>query len=92
MRKIILSGDIQIPEGDLEAVRAALPAHIAATRAEPGCIIFEVSEDPHDPCRFRVYEEFDSMASFDEHQRRAAASDWSEVTRNVVRNYTIEEK
>ncbi len=33
---ILLTGHIDVPAGRLEAVRAALPRHIASTRAESG--------------------------------------------------------
>ena len=91
MKKIILYGYIQVPEKDLEAVKSALPAHIAATRAEPGCMVFKVTEDLDDPCRFRVYEEFDSRVSFEKHQERVSKADWSRITQNVARDYSVEE-
>ncbi|WP_404819203.1 putative quinol monooxygenase, partial [Vibrio tritonius] len=32
--------------------------HKALTRAEAGCLVFEVTQNPDNPLRFDVYEEF----------------------------------
>ncbi|MDQ1197833.1 antibiotic biosynthesis monooxygenase family protein [Agrobacterium sp. SORGH_AS 787] len=40
--KIYLSGYLDVPEDRREAVADALPHHIELTRAEPGCLSFEV--------------------------------------------------
>lgn len=90
MSKIILSGYIIVPEPDLEAVQEKLPEHILKTREEEGCLVFNVDQDPADPCRFQVYEEFKNNAAFEFHQARVGASEWGEVTRNVKRHYMIE--
>ena len=64
MKEVILSGFIIVPESDLAAVREALPRHMAATKAEPGCIVFSVKEHEREPGRFEVYEEFESKEAF----------------------------
>jgi len=88
---IKLTGYIDIPAERLEAVKAALPIHIALTRAEPGNLTFEVTENPDNPLRFDVSETFTDQAAFDFHQTRAAASDWAEITEGLPRSYKIEE-
>ena len=88
---IRLTGYIHVPANRLDAVTAALPEHIALTRAEPGCLSFEVTPDPDHPGRFSVAELFTDRAAFDAHQARAGASHWAEVTAGIPRHYTIEE-
>lgn len=88
---IKLSGYIDIPADRLDAVAAALPEHIALTRAEPGCLSFEVTPDPAHPGRFAVAELFLDLVSFEAHQARAGASPWAEVTAGIARHYQIEE-
>ncbi|NOD77979.1 MULTISPECIES: putative quinol monooxygenase [unclassified Ruegeria] len=89
-QRVFLKGHIDVPPDRLEAVRAALPLHISLTRAEEGCISFEVVEDQATPGRFMVSEVFATQAAFDAHQARAKASDWFQVTQGIPRNYTIE--
>jgi quinol monooxygenase YgiN len=91
MSKVVLSGHILVSEGALAAVREALPVHRELTRAESGCLVFNVDEDPNQVGKFDVYEEFDSQKAFKKHQERVAASEWGNVSRDAERFYTVEE-
>lgn len=69
-------------------VRAALDTHIALTRAETGCLAFEVVQSD-DPMVWTVSERFTDAAAFEAHQTRAAASDWAHKTQGIARDYRI---
>lgn len=88
---IRLTGYIDVPADRLAAVATALPDHIALTRAEPGCLSFDVTPDPTHPGRFTVAERFTDRAAFDAHQDRAGASPWAEITAGIARTYQVEE-
>ncbi|WP_299653560.1 putative quinol monooxygenase [uncultured Tateyamaria sp.] len=75
-------------EDEAARVRAALPQHVQLTRAEPGCIRFDVTPTD-DPLVWTVSEEFTDPAAFDAHQTRAGASDWARATAGIARDYTI---
>ncbi|WP_170759713.1 putative quinol monooxygenase [Ruegeria lacuscaerulensis] len=87
--KVSLKGRITVPSDRLEQVRAALPDHIALTRAEPGCLSFEVAEDADIPGQFNVSEVFENQAAFDAHQERTKESAWFEITQGIPREYSI---
>ncbi|MUZ71129.1 antibiotic biosynthesis monooxygenase [Agrobacterium vitis] len=89
MTKVFLDGHIDVTEDRLEAVKAALPEHIALTRAEPGCLSFNVEACPTVAGRFIVSEVFVDKAAFDAHQQRTKASNWFTVTQGIARDYTI---
>ena len=89
MSKIILKGFIVVPEADLCSVQEELKNHIKLTLEEPGCIVFEVTQNESNPFRFEVYEEFKDNASFDIHLARVKASHWGKVALNVERHYKI---
>ncbi|MCL1051778.1 antibiotic biosynthesis monooxygenase [Shewanella abyssi] len=89
MSKVILSGYILVEESELTIIKDALLTHIELTKNEPGCIVFEVSQDSDHSHRFNVYEEFIDDTSFKAHQSRVANSKWGEVTVNVERHYQI---
>ena len=91
MPKIILSGHIEVSEEELDQVRDALPIHIAKTRAETGCLIFEVTESADQLGVFTVCEEFISKEAFELHQRHVKESEWGTLTKNVKRKYVIKE-
>lgn len=89
MGNIVLQGFIIVPPSELTMVKAELATHIGLTRAELGCLIFEVTQDPLNPCRFDVYEEFADQAAFQAHQARVKSSRWGKITVNVERHYTV---
>jgi quinol monooxygenase YgiN len=71
-------------------VAMALPDHIRLTRAETGCVSFDVTPT-QDPLIWDVCEIFTDRAAFDAHQARSAASDWAAQTAGIRRAYTITE-
>ncbi|SDO96579.1 Quinol monooxygenase YgiN [Microbacterium sp. ru370.1] len=84
-----LTGELRCADAaELDRVLTHLPAHVALTRAEPGCVSFDV--DPTgDPLVWRVEERFVDEAAFDAHQRRVAASTWGAETAGIERRYEI---
>ena len=89
MGKVFLDGHLEVPPEHIHAVLAALPEHIELTRAEPGCLRFEVTQSADDPTRFLVSEVFADEPAFDAHQQRARASTWTKVTAGMLRHYNI---
>lgn len=89
--KIGLTGYIDVPRSRLAEVTAALSEHIRLTRAETGCISFNVTPDPDHAGRFNVAEVFINQSAFDLHQSRTANSNWAHVAKGIARNYQIEE-
>ncbi len=91
MNKIVLKGYIEVPEDKVDVVKEELTHHIKKTRAEDGCIAFEVVQDTENNLKFTVYEEFTDKEAFDKHQERAKESDWGKLTRDYKREYEIKE-
>lgn len=75
-------------EEEAARVRTALDDHIRLTRAEAGCVSFNVTATD-DPLVWQVAEEFTNPAAFEAHQVRAGASDWARQTAGIARDYTI---
>jgi quinol monooxygenase YgiN len=91
LSKVTLKGYILVPDADLPAVRNELARHIAMTREEAGCLVFEVSQDEDNRNRFNVYEEFRDRSAFRFHQARVSGSEWGRITASVERHYRIED-
>ena len=89
MPTVTLSGYIEVPDADLEAVLQHLPRHIEATLRELGCLLFQVVRCAVNANRFNVKEEFADQEAFEAHQARVKNSEWGAVTRNVARHYTV---
>lgn len=81
---------ICMTQEELAAVQSHLAAHLALTRAEPGCLTFEVSPTD-DPMIYEVMEAFRDRASFDAHQARTRESAWFAATRGILRDFRMEE-
>lgn len=73
---------------DIQLVETHLSAHLRLTRAEPGCISFDVTQ-ADDPLIWRVEELFVDRAAFDFHQQRTRASEWFTATAAIPRDYEI---
>lgn len=87
--RITLSGDLVCADAAQAAlVERLLPAHIARTREEPGCLAFDV-ECTDDPLVWRVAEQFADQAAFDAHQARVAGSERGLETADIRREYTV---
>ena len=86
---VTLSGHVVVPDADIAIIKAHLPTHIRLSRAEAGCVSFNVCIDPENPNRYLVEEEFIDQAAFDTHQARVKASDWGKATAHLAREYQI---
>ena len=86
-----LTGYLDIDPSCLEEIRAAMPDHIRLSRAEPGCLSFELRFDRQCSTRLLVEEVFCDRAAFEAHQARMLASPWAEITRGIARHYQISE-
>lgn len=89
MGKIILTGYVLIPEGELEILREAIKQHIKLTLAEPGCLEFSLIQSAENPLKYSLYEEFVDQAAFDFHQIRTKNSMWTKLSQNVERHFSI---
>jgi RimJ/RimL family protein N-acetyltransferase/quinol monooxygenase YgiN len=86
---VTLSGELRCTDdGQADRVRAHLPEHVRSTRAEPGCLAFDVNPTDR-PGVWRVEERFIDEAAFDAHQRRVARSAWGAATAGVERHYVV---
>jgi len=89
-REVRLAGELICASNEeAEIVERHLPRHIGLTRAEPGCLHFEVLSTPGGRV-WTVKERFVDGAAFGAHQRRVGNSEWGQVTAGIERSYTVE--
>ena len=87
--EVTLRGELRCADAaEAQRVRAHLAEHIALTRAEPGCLSFDVDPTDTDGV-WSVSERFVDEGAFDAHQRRVAASTWGRETAGIQRFYVI---
>ena len=64
---VILNVHIEAAAGHEEKLAEQLRALVAPTRAEAGCLMYELHRDPTNSAKFMFYERFRSQAALDEH-------------------------
>jgi quinol monooxygenase YgiN len=88
---IRLRGQLRcMTDAERAAVLTHRDDHIRLSRAEPGCLSFELT-DTDDPLTFEVMETFRDRAGFEAHQARTRASAWFAATRDILRDFRVEE-
>lgn len=91
MPRIQLTGILICANDEQAAIVATqLPRHIELTRAEAGCIRFDVTPTD-DPLVWDVAELFATEDAFRAHQERVAASAWRAATAGIERKYSIQQ-
>ncbi|GAB4292286.1 MAG: putative quinol monooxygenase [Roseovarius sp.] len=90
MGVIRVHGTLSCAPEEAAEIRAALAEHIRLSRAEPGCLEFEVSETA--PGVFALSEAFRDRAAFEAHQRRARASAWGRRSAHLRRELSTSEE
>ena len=80
---IIVSGIQRFAPNDLPGLREAARTVIAATRAEPGCIVYSFAEDLVEPGLVRIYEEWESREDLARHGRSGHIAAWRDALSKV---------
>ncbi len=65
--KVTLSVRFKAKSGQEERLKQQLLSQLAPTRAEAGCINYDLHQDPHNPSRFMFYENWTSQEALDQH-------------------------
>ena len=69
--KIDVIAHIHAAGGNEDVVRAALESFVAPTRAEEGCLRYDLFQDVSDPLQFTFIEEWSSSAALEAHSKSA---------------------
>ena len=86
---IHLSGFLTCPTlDDLKIVETYLPDHIRLSRAEPGCLSFNVTQTA-DPLVWQLDETYLDQAAFDAHQARNRSSIWWQMSQGLRRDFKL---
>jgi quinol monooxygenase YgiN len=64
---IVIAGEIDFPPENREAALVGAKELIDMALAEPGCLHYAWTADPHLPGRVHVFEQWDSAAELQEH-------------------------
>ncbi len=76
-------------QSEADTVNELLPVHVQLTRAEAGCLSFQVTPT-EDPWIWTVAEQFTDLQAFEAHQLRVRASAWGQETAGIKREYRVD--
>ena len=95
--KIDVVAHIHAAAGNEAVVRAALESFVVPTRAEDGCLRYDLFQDVSDPLQFTFIEEWSSPAALEAHSKSAhiaagraqmegklAGPSWVQVARRIL--------
>ncbi|MCW2387345.1 quinol monooxygenase YgiN [Sphingobium sp. B11D3B] len=73
---LILAGTVRLPPENLPAARLVIARMVAASRAEPGCIVYSFAEDLGEPGLLRIFEVFRDREAQQAHAASQHMKDW----------------
>lgn len=77
---VILSVLIRVPAGEVEALRPHMRTIIAASRSEPGNIVYTLAEDVAEPGVIRAFEIYRDDAALKAHGQSEHFKAWRAVS------------
>ena len=91
MSKLTIVADIFAKEDKVELVKAALLDLIAPTRAEAGCLQYDLHQDNENPAHFLFFEIWESRALWQDHMVADHIKAFGELTDGAIEKAIISE-
>ncbi|NOH78165.1 antibiotic biosynthesis monooxygenase [Vibrio sp. RE86] len=89
MSKLTVIANIIANEEKVDLVKAELIKLIDKTRAEEGCINYDLHQDNSNPAHFVFHENWESEAALDAHLASAHIADYIAAVEGAVETFTI---
>lgn len=91
MSKLTIVANITASAGKIDLVKAELLKLIDVTRAEEGCIDYDLHQDDEDPAHFMFYENWESRELWQIHMNARPLQDYVAATEGAVELFTVNE-
>lgn len=91
MSKLTIVANIRINPGQVDRVKAELLKLIPLTRAETGCLRYELQQDNQDPAHFMFVESWESRALWQTHMNAPHLGAYIQATEGAVAEFTLNE-
>jgi quinol monooxygenase YgiN len=91
MSKLTIVANIHASPDKVDLVKAELEKLIAITRAEEGCIQYDLHQDNDDPAHFLFYENWESRELWQNHMNAHHLAAYMEATEGAVAEFTLNE-
>lgn len=91
MAKLTIVANIKTKTDKVELVKAELLKLIDITRAEEGCINYDLHQDNENPTHFLFYENWESRELWQSHMGNKHLQDYMKATEGAVEDFTLNE-
>lgn len=91
MTKLTIVANITAKADKVELVKAELLKLIAITRAEAGCINYDLHQDNENKAHFMFYENWQSRELWQTHMNNQHLAEYMKATEGAVAEFTLSE-
>ncbi len=91
MTKLTIIANITAKEGKIDLVKSELIKLIDVTRAEDGCVNYDLHQDIQNPAHFMFYENWETRALWEKHMGNQHLKDYLAATDGAVAEFTVNE-
>ena len=91
MSKLTIVANIHANPDKIDLVKTALEKLIPITRAEEGCIQYDLHQDNDNPAHFLFYENWKSRELWQNHMNAPHLAAYMEATEGAVAEFTLNE-
>lgn len=91
MPELTIVAHITAHQEKIDLVKAELLKLIESTRAEAGCVQYDLHQDNENPAHFLFFEKWQSRDLWQDHMNNQHLKDFLEATEAAVANLTVNE-
>lgn len=91
MKKLTIIANIKAKKDQIYLVKAELEKLIDITRAEKGCLNYDLHQDNEDPTHFLFYENWESRDLWQTHMDNQHLKDYMSATETAIEEFTLNE-
>lgn len=91
MAKLTIVANIKVKEGKIELVKSELLKLIDVTRAEKGCINYDLHQDNENPAHFMFFKNWESRELWQDHMGNQHLKDYLAATEGSVEEFIVHE-
>lgn len=91
MAKLTIVASIKAVQGKADFVGSELEKLVAPTRAEKGCLRYDLHRDNTDPGHFLFFEQWESRELWQQHMNNQHLKDYMAATEGAVAEFTLNE-
>ena len=91
MAKLTIVASIKAKADKIDLVKAELEKLVDVTRAEAGCLQYDLHQDNESPAHFLLYENWESRELWQTHMGAQHLQDYITATDGAVEEFTLNE-